>query len=242
MITPLNFYDLLEFFPKSGCAICNLLLRDVNYYLDSLLYEYVNDPATHRAFRVSRGLCNLHGWQLTRYTGNSLGTAILYRAAVDEVLKIIDSAPLPTQNSSGSGRWRETNGGAGPALAGNLEPTGQCVACTFQNETEKRYIQTLSQHIPDPRLRDVYRASDGLCLPHFRQLLREVTSSDALRQIVDIQRDIWTKLKAELEEFESKSGQDRRHEAMGAEGDSWLRAIGRMGGERGVFGFDRRSS
>lgn len=243
MGTPLAYYDLVETFPKPGCAICNLLLRDVDQYLDSLLYEYVNDPATHRAFRGARGLCNAHGWQLTRYMGNSLGIAVLYRAAVDEVLKIIERTPIQTNTPSGLANLLGANSEAnGLALADSLEPTGQCLACALAAAAEKRYIQTFSQHMANAQLQDAYRASDGLCLPHFRQALRETRNPIHLQQMISIQRDIWGRLKADLEEFESKSSHDRQHEPMGAEGDSWRRAIGRMAGEKGVFSLDRRSS
>jgi hypothetical protein len=161
MVTPLTYYDLVETFPKPGCAICNLLLRDVDQYLDSLLYEYVNDPAAHRAFRGGRGLCNAHGWQLTRYMGNSLGIGILYHAALDEVLKLIE---------------RTNSGANGSTLADSLEPTGQCLACAFTMGAEKRYLSAFSQHITDAQMQDVYRASEGLCLPHFRRALRETRS------------------------------------------------------------------
>jgi hypothetical protein len=97
---PIDYYALIEAFGQPGCAICTLLLRSADRFLDSLLYEQVNESQTQRAIRARRGLCNEHAWQLTRYVGNALGIAILYRAAVDEVLSILErTAPKgPTQS------------------------------------------------------------------------------------------------------------------------------------------------
>lgn len=241
MTTPLNYHDLIENLAAPGCAVCRLVLRDVDHYLDSLLYEYVNDADTHRAFRSARGLCNVHGWQLLRYMGGSLGVAILYRAALDEVLKITDRAPASGSPPSGLARLLGATADAGGlALADSLEPAGQCPACAFMVGVEARYVRTFVDRITEPRLREAFEASDGLCLPHFRQTLRASVDAGRIQVITAIQRDVWVRLKGELEEFQEKSGRYRRNEPMGAEGDSWQRVIGRMVGEKGVFGLDRR--
>jgi hypothetical protein len=85
LTTPLAYFDLIVTFATPGCAVCNLVLSDVDQYLDSLLYEYVNERETHRTFRASRGLCNEHSWQILRYSGSSLGIAILSHAVIDEL-------------------------------------------------------------------------------------------------------------------------------------------------------------
>ena len=55
-----------------------------------------------------------------------------------------------------------------------------------------------------------------------------------------IQTDIWTRLRAELNEFMRKSDFHNVGEVMGAEGSSWRRAVARLGGEHGVFGLRRK--
>src|SRR2546429_8463381 len=97
MVTPLGYFELIEAFPDSGCAICRLVLRDVDHLLDSLLYEHINDPDIQRRYRASRGLCNEHSWQLVRHKGNSLGIAILYGAVIDELLKIAEQTQIAPQ-------------------------------------------------------------------------------------------------------------------------------------------------
>jgi hypothetical protein len=244
MVTPLGYFDLTETFSQPGCAVCNLVLRDVDHFLDSLLYERVNEPDSHRVFRARRGLCNEHAWQLTRYKGGTFGIAILYNAVLDEVLKIVEQAPASI-SASPSGIGRFLNGSAdaaGPSLAERLEPTGPCPACALRNSSESDDVRVLSEYIDDSGLQEAYRASDGLCLPHFCQVLRNVNTSERFRLFTSIQSAIWRKLKADLNEFMDKNDHLRIHEAMGAEGDSWQRAAGRMAGEKGVFGSDPRSA
>ncbi len=239
----MSYFDLIEEFPKPGCVVCNLLLRDVDRFLDSLLYERVNEPDTHRAFRASRGLCEEHGWQLMRYRGGSTGIAILYQAALDEVLKIVDETIPAPASPTGLSRFLPGNGDlSGSLLADRLQARGSCMACALMAGSEAGYVRLLAEKIGDSRLQDVYRASDGLCLPHFRQVLRQVRNPDHLRQLVSLQITIWEKLKAELMEFIDKNDHRRIREALGPEGDSWQRAIARMAGEKGVFGVERRSS
>jgi hypothetical protein len=44
------------------------------------------------------------------------------------------------------------------------------------------------------------------------------------------------RLKFDLSEFVRKYDYNNAHEAIGAEGTSWLRAVRQMSGEKGVFG------
>jgi hypothetical protein len=233
-LKPFSFYDLVETFAQPGCAICNLLLRDAERYLDSLLYEYVTETETNNAFRAGRGLCNEHGWQLTRFKGRVLGTAILYEAAVDEVLKIVEATPAQSSLPQWLGKLSRTNPSQ---LADVLEPQGPCLVCETLARSEQIYVEAFSQHLAEPVLEKAYRNSDGLCLPHFRHALRQPQDSGLL---IEIQVALWEKLKAELGEFIRKNDYNFADESIGAEGDSWLRAIRRMGGEKGIFGLRRR--
>jgi len=243
MLTPLAYFDLVETLPKPGCAICNLLLRDVDHFLDLLLYERVNEPYSHRSVRTSRGLCSEHGRQLITHKGGATGIAVLYQAAVDEVLKIMAQTPVQATTPSGFARFLNGNGDAGGvALADQLEPTEPCMACKLLIDSEDRYTHIFSENMGDDRLLDAYRASDGLCLPHFRQVLRRINNPNHLQPAIAIQTAIWERLKADLKEFIDKNDHRRMHEKMGAEGDSWQRAIRRMAGEKGVFGVETRST
>ncbi len=239
-LTPLSYYDLVVLFPEPGCAICNLLLRDADRYLDGLLYEFALDPYIQDAFRARRGLCNEHSQQITTYFGGSLGVAILYSATLDEVLHIIRQTPPEEPPRSFLARLWNKGNRSSAQLADRLEPVGPCVVCRHLADAERRYVHTMSRYLTDRRLREAYERSDGLCLPHFRQVLRAIQQPEERNLLIAIQQGIWAALKADLDEFIAKNDYQRAAEPMGREKDSWKRATARMAGERGVFGSDLR--
>jgi Family of unknown function (DUF6062) len=230
MDRPFGYFELFEAFSGSGCALCRLALRDVDRFLDSLLYEHVTDPELQRKYRASRGLCNEHSWQLVRHKGNSLGIAILYGAVIDDLLKAMESAP----NVGRRFPFRGTDN----TVATRLRPKKPCAACQSLADSQQRWVQAFVQNVVDTGFQQAYGASSGVCLPHFCQVLSEMPNDGDLRQLLSLQRTIWTRLRAELEEFQAKNDYRRIREAMGSEGDSWLRAIGLVAGETGVFGLN----
>jgi hypothetical protein len=229
---PFNYYDLIEIFPLGGCAVCHLVARDVERYIDSHLYEYVNTPDTHAMIRASRGLCAEHSAHLAAYGASVLGIAILHSAVLDEVLSITAAVPA-------SSTFARLRGDARNALAGKLEPERSCPACDALEGGEKQHVRALAEHVDDPRLADAYRASDGLCLPHFRMTIKAAPNRANLETLISIQTAIWGKLKAELDEFARKYDVNHADTAMGEEGDSWRRALSLVAGERDVFGLRR---
>lgn len=238
METSFVYHNLIEAFGEEGCAVCRLALRDVHRHLDSLLYEYVTEPTTNTAFRRSRGLCNEHSWQLRQFKSTVLGVSILYDAALDEVVKLLDAAAVTPQ--SRLSRWLGGQHEDSPAhLADALEPEIPCEACTILEAGEQRTITVLREHSGDAALMDAYRASEGLCLPHFRMLLRALDGSEHAPRYVAIQRDIWARLKAEVALFIDKNDYQWSGDPIGQEGTSWQRAIARIAGEKGVWGLRR---
>ncbi len=228
MSLPLGYYALQDAFQQRGCAICVLIRQDVARVYRTLLYDLNIDPQTHERFRASRGFCNEHAWQFIDH-GDALGIAAMTDVVIDEVLRTFQARPLP------SARWRRAK--RGEALAAALEPAQRCMACRVQEQSETSYLQILGAHLAT--LEDRYRASDGLCLPHFGRLLHKLPDDAAAEQAAALQKAAWEQLRGELQEFMRKSNYHNAHEAMGPEGDSWQRAIARMSGERGIFGRER---
>jgi hypothetical protein len=222
-----GYYDLLEAFPQPGCAVCRLTQREVTGYLDSLLYEYVTEGDIQQALRDSRGLCNAHGWQLTDYTGNALGITILYRAALDETLKLL--AQLPEKQTA-SRLKRLLNGQASDAahLAERLAPVRPCLGCERQIDASTRYVAMTVDYIADARFRQAYEASSGLCLTHLRDVLRDVADQHTDVFVITQQR-LWAALKIELQTFIDRDSA-LSDAAIGTEGTSRLRAIAALSG------------
>lgn len=222
------YYDLTEAFGSAGCAVCRVLQRDIARLLDSILYEYATDRGMQARFRASRGLCGKHGWELSG-DNNALGIAILYEQSLHEILGLVENSAPVEKARRGIGRL--FTAASGQSLADALEPVQQCVACETQAQNEAAYIRALADDLNDEAMLAAFKTSDGLCVEHFRQALRQTTDPIRAAHLTAVQGDIWTRLRAELHEFMRKSDYNHAGEAMGPEADSWLRAVARLSGE-----------
>jgi hypothetical protein len=234
---PLAYHELNDMFAEPGCAICNLLRRSIDHSIETFLYEFTLDLDVNKAFREGRGLCNEHGNQLLAHKGSSLSIAILYQAIVSDLLKTIEQSSGGTGSQPILARLLKTD--ANP-LAAQLGPSRSCMACDLLVEAEERYVSAFGEYIGDEALRGKYERSEGLCLSHFRRVLSQMHNPAHFQSLVAVQKAIWVRLKAELDEFIAKNDYQRT-DPMGVEGDSWSRAARRIAGEKGVFGLDRRN-
>ncbi len=227
MLFPFGYYDLIEAFTQTGCAVCRLVKRDVQRHIDEILYEHVTDTAMYNRFRASRGLCAEHG-QLLLGFGNALGIATLYEAVLDKLVSLSQDGLGISTTRTLSRLLSKSNG---QALADMLAPDQPCIACEMQSASDDRYADILGEYIQDDKLQTAYRQSDGLCLSHIRHALTRAKTGDNAKLLLTIQAEIWHKLRTELAEFRRKYDFQHVDEAMGAEGDSWMRAVLRVGGE-----------
>lgn len=229
----LNYYNLLDAFKESGCALCRLLQSDAHRFLDTLLYEFVVDRTIQAEFRKSRGLCNVHAWELTELRGGSVGTAILCQVVLDEISGQI-GAGVGKKGASPLNRLfgQQTEGAL---MAERLEPAERCMCCVAVDASERRYLETLADSLDEPEVKAAFTASAGFCLPHFRLLLKEVTRDEVRHVLIDGQAAIWKALIAELELFRYKVDPRWAGDPMGAEGNSWIRATEMIAGAARVF-------
>ncbi len=225
--------DLLTAFAEPGCPICKLLLRDNERDMFNLYQDRINKVETHLEFRAARGLCNDHAWQMARAKGGSVSVAVMYESTLLELLKHADGI-----RPRGLGRLLGSS--AGSRAADALEPGGDCTLCTSMNQSESFYVNIIAENIRDETLRDAMQASSGgLCLPHTRMVLRDLTAAEDVRWLLDFQVGKWRALQDEITLYTDNVRDNIPNEAMGPEGDSWLRAVRYLAGEPGVFGLGR---
>jgi hypothetical protein len=227
---PFGYFDLLETLPQPGCAICNLLQRDVHRLIDGLLWEHPNDHYILEKMRASRGLCNEHGWQFITMA-YALNVAIYYQPVLDELLKILNETVTAPKSKNVVRHWLARSGSSG--LAGALDPAQPCLVCDFQDERESRYVGVVAEYIADEDFSSVYEKSDGLCLPHFKMVICRTAHAE---RYICIQKDIWTRLQADLKTLRYKLAALVPNDQFGAEADSWRRAHALFTGGKGVFG------
>ncbi len=211
------YHRVLDALARQGCPIC--LLRDevVQRYLDSLLYERVNDVGLRQRLLGSRGFCPEHAWALVR-SGDSLATAILYKDQIAKALQDVQRAARPVR----AGRPRGLGG----------VPDTPCPACEISDEAQARYVSMLVRHLHDPEMRAAAERSVFLCLPHLTDALAATRSVEQARTLLDLTETKLTHLHAELAELIRKRDYRFRQEPRGEEQTSWFRAVGQMVGWR----------
>ena len=225
-------YELLQACNKPGCPICRVEQDAVERYLDSLLYESVNDIQVREHLRASLGFCREHArLAVEKNLGNALGFAIIYQDVINTVLKQMGSqAELPRTRrwSTLLKRIPEQVSETVQRVLYALTPQKHCMVCQKRDRSLHIIISSFMESLHDPEMTVALQASNGLCIPHLKKAFESVTDPDACDVLLSIHRTKLEGLRAELAEFIRKNDYRFKDELMGAEGDSWRRAIARL--------------
>jgi len=208
------YFNILGALPQPGCAICRLVHTVEVHYIRDVLYSRTTDVKTRAELRSARGFCRPHARQLDEI-GHALDVSIIYQ----DILKTLNEAL-----ERPSARQAATRRGKGQ-LADALAPQQECPACTHRAELEAVYVETFLDHMADPDFVSKVRSADPLCLTHLRQVIEEGPSPERFQALRDIQIAHWEKLISELGEFVRKNDHRFHHEAIGEEGNAWIRAV-----------------
>jgi hypothetical protein len=233
----MSFFELRDALAEPGCALCRLKAHAADRFLDTLLWESVNDPARRREIRQARGFCYEHGWSLARATA-SVGVAIIARDVLQSLLQAMEGADFQANPLLSLRRvWEAVDPKAPSAttaeLVADLEPQAPCPACVWADKMENIYLDTLLHNlIGEDSLEADYKASEGLCLPHFRQALARARKEAVCQTLMRAQRVVWERLIAQLSESIRKSDYRHLDEAWGDEAGAWLRGIAALVGAR----------
>jgi hypothetical protein len=238
MSRTMSFYDLRDALALSGCPVCRLIAKATDRYLDSLLWENVNDPGMRKGIRRARGFCNRHAWELARHDAASLGVVILTRDVLQSMLEVMENAQFQAPPVLSLRRTQETLSPDQPAaatadLVGKLAPQEPCPACAEADKMESIYLNALVENLlGEESLLDDYQASYGLCLPHFRRALARVRDEEVFDALMNAQQAIWERLVGHLSEVIRKSDYRFKDEQRGEESGAWLRATSAVSGNR----------
>lgn len=234
---PFGYYDLLEAFPERGCALCRLLARDKQQYLDLLIFEYTMDIEINANFRAARGLCSAHAAEFMAIQMSATSIAKLYGGVIEEALALLDGL-IESEGQRLGGRWRRDRS-AGKAAAEALEPNAPCPCCHSLNVREADYTQIAAESLAEQSFRDAFAASEGFCLPHLERILRSADAASA-RFLMTTQRRMWAQMRADLNMFVAKQDPRFGTPPTNEEARSWRRALEAISGMAGIFGLRGR--
>lgn len=134
------YFELKEACGQPGCPICRLSATRVAARIDNLLWEHVSDVDFRADFRKAGGFCGEHSRDLENYRDGQ-AVAILHRDILEDHLKAL---------AKGKGHTGK----------------GRCPICMDREKIEKNFLTVLAD--ADGPLQEAFRASEGLCVPHFR--------------------------------------------------------------------------
>ncbi len=183
-----TYFELRDACSQRGCPVCRVLEAKLQYYLDSVFYENVNDAGIRQGIRASLGYCRIHAHRATEI-GDALGVAIIYQDILDIIIEGLARESVP------------------------LSAT-ECPACAHQRRFEKSYVDTLAVYCDDEELRQAFKESDGLCLPHLNALLVHLGKRGLPEWIVSLQLQKLKQRRSNLSEFLRKQDIHAQHKQL----------------------------
>lgn len=153
-----SYFNMLEALNNTkGCPLCFLETKAVTSYLESVLYESVNDPNVRYALGRSKGYCRPHAEKFLAFR-DGLGTAMLYQDVVQDFLTNLIAL------SKRKGKFTRSRS---RAWLDHVD----CPACRVQQEARARYAGTLAGGLSQDEMRSAFDGSPGLCVPHLFYIL-----------------------------------------------------------------------
>ncbi len=215
---PMPYYTVLEALQAArGCGLCELEAAKLKHYFEVLFYENVNDGGIRAELVRARGYCRAHADHVLSCR-NGLGTAILYQDQVRLALEFLESmehSPWHRLFSSRVSDWKNH---------------AECPACRMLSEVRDLYSGIMARWLHDPEMKEAFAGSPGCCVEHALAVADRIARRAVRREFVAAQREKYTSLLHELEEFVRKQDYRYRNEPAGSEVDSWQRAVRMMAG------------
>jgi len=186
-------FEFLDACKLDGCPVCRLITSSVRRFFDTLTYENTNDPGIRADLRGSRGFCNRHAWQYADYR-DGLGTAILYRDVLREVLRLLHGAsdePLEFLSRAAEHLLDPAGSHERDRLLRDLAPDSPCMVCSQEDTSSQNIIDAFLRRLDEPDVVPAIAASSGLCRTHFREAIDVARQPARRSRLVSAQRIAW---------------------------------------------------
>ena len=207
---------------QEGCPICHYGRLAGRKYLDSVMYESVNDYGLRQQLTKTMGFCTFHSQEMLTFPGSKLGAAIIEQAMLKEALRRMKTAS-PERNSffSRSGKT---------SLADRAPDQSTCPACKHERAAELRAIEELLSQWDDAWA-GLLENTGGLCFNHLMQMIKLAPKSTG-QSLKTMHKRLWLNLDSQLDEFIRKQDYRFRHEEISEEeGVASRRTIAILTGE-----------
>lgn len=229
-----SHFELLEELQKPGCAVCALVIKDSRRYLDHLLYESVLDLPMRMEFMESFGFCNWHTWQLPSLP-EICSPSTGYSIFASDLLRKFDHLAHAFRGEAPRKRTLKSFLRKAPQRLLSQIKGRSCPACRHVAQFQEYHLKELADALQDQEFLDAYKASRGICLPHFFLLQENFSTHPSFPPLLDLQIAKSRSLRNTLEEFSRKQDYRFRDEITPEETRAWKVALEFITGKRGVF-------
>jgi hypothetical protein len=166
----------------------------------------------------------------------ALGTAIVYRALVEQACRWLDATARTIETRARRGGWRALVGRSRQAAVGSRRRRERCPVCIDLAAAERRYLDALLAGLDDARLGPAYAASDGLCLPHLELALGRAATGPEAARLAALTREKLQALAEDLRRFVDKHDHRATPRFTEREAAAWRLALSLVAGRAEVFG------
>jgi len=198
--------SLREAFNYRGCAICHMLDRDESDFMAQLQYKIVKDEKVRQQLVSSKAYCNSHFYEMARLTSPIVNAVLTKDLIKEEICEIEKTSKIIDEVD--------------------------CSVCNHVREREDFYLEEFKALLQEGSFQKEYDSTDGLCRIHLKRVLDSLKKSELSQYLLKTHLIHLKVLRVELETFISKVRSTKRD--MGAEKNSWLVAIEKWVGKRGL--------
>jgi hypothetical protein len=220
-----SYHDLLKACALTGCPVCRIGAQSVKRYLDSLFYEYVNDPGTRDRLVNSLGFCSEHiRLLLSTRIADGLGASIIYEHIIKTILR-----DFPDHSHKAAGVFPLRSMERARMIRKFVSASaglGKCAACEQRAAASDRALYEMNKSLGEKKLRLALQESDGLCLPHLAQLLESTLEADNISYLLDLTENKLKSRQSEMAELIRKNNYQFQSEGITQdEALAWRKAM-----------------
>ncbi len=166
-----NYFALQKACGESGCPICRIIKDRINRYIDGMLFEHISDRTFRAQYREAGGFCSFHSKVLLNYR-DGLAVAILGQGTLDDFIQDFKKRKMRKYKMP-------------------------CPACAERSRIEKEFLTFIAEGsddaTADEELKEFFCASEGLCAPHYAQLVT-LKGRKIPKWLVNFQQEKFTNL------------------------------------------------
>ena len=183
-----------------------MLDRDESDFMAQLQYKIVKDEKVRQQLVSSKAYCNSHFYEMARLTSPIVNAVLTKDLIKEEICEIEKTSKIIDEVD--------------------------CSVCNHVREREDFYLEEFKALLQEGSFQKEYDSTDGLCRIHLKRVLDSLKKSELSQYLLKTHLIHLKVLRVELETFISKVRSTKRD--MGAEKNSWLVAIEKWVGKRGL--------